>query len=576
MSGSDARKWWALVAIAASVLVVGLDLTVLSLALPVLSAQLHASTSDLQWFSAAYSLVLAAALLPAGLLGDRMGRKKLLLIALVLFGISSAACAFSTSSAELIAARAVLGLGAAAIFPMSIAVLPVLFTEEERPRAIAVVMGATFIGYPVGPLLGGWLLDNFWWGSVFLINVPVVVLALVAVALLMPESHGARATGIDLPGIALSSLGLASLTYGFIKAGQDGWSDATAVATMVAGAVLLVAFVAWERWITGRGQPLIQLELFRSAGFTWGTVLVTFVSFAMFGILFAIPQYFQEVLGFDSFGSGLRLLPLIGGMVVGMLAGTRLQTPRTKDGEPVKAAPLGARPLVTVGFAVMAAALAVGAATKVTSGTGLAVAWLTVAGLGLGLAMPAAMNVALGALSPERSGSGSALITALRQVGATIGVAVLGTVLLSGYRSRLSLGHLPTVAAEAVRSSVAGGVAVARATHSADLLIMVRTAYVHGQDVMLAVCAVIALASAVLALIFLPRRVAVATPAGAAATPAGGPATTAGAPAAPTAPPVAADGTGAVGVAAADGTARPVAAGLSSEDNQHHDRARRR
>jgi len=317
------------------------------------------------------------------------------------------------------------------------------------------------------------------------------------------------------------------------------------------------------------GQPLVDLSLFRSAGFTWGTVLVTFVSFAMFGILFAIPQYFQEVLGFDSFGSGLRLLPLIGGMVVGMLAGTRLQTPRTKDGEPVKAAPLGARPLVTVGFAVMAVALAVGAATKVTSGTGLAVAWLTLAGLGLGLAMPAAMNVALGALSPERSGSGSALITALRQVGATIGVAVLGTVLLSGYRSRLSVGHLPAVAAEAVRSSVAGGVAVARATHSADLLIMVRTAYVHGQDVMLAVCAVIALASAVLALIFLPRRATAATPAGTPATPAG-------APAAPTAPAVAADGTGAVGVAAADGTARPVAAGRSSEDNQHHDRARRR
>ena len=179
-------------AIAASVLVVGLDLTVLNLALPVLSTQLHASTTDLQWFSASYSLVLAAALLPAGLLGDRLGRKKMLLIALVVFGASSAACAFAGSPAELIAARAVLGLGAAVIFPMSIAVLPVLFAPEEQPRAIAVVMGATFIAYPVGPLLGGWLLDNFWWGSVFLINVPVVVLALVAVALLMPESHGAR------------------------------------------------------------------------------------------------------------------------------------------------------------------------------------------------------------------------------------------------------------------------------------------------------------------------------------------------------------------------------------------------
>ena len=160
-----------------------------------------------------------------------------------------------------------LGLGAAAILPMSIAVLPVLFTDEERPRAIAVIMGATFIGFPIGPLLGGWLLDNFWWGSVFLINVPVVVLALLAVVLLMPESYGARTTSFDIPGIALSSLGLASLTYGFIKAGQDGWGDTTAVVTMVAGAVLLVAFVAWERWITRRGgQPLIQLALFAPRG----------------------------------------------------------------------------------------------------------------------------------------------------------------------------------------------------------------------------------------------------------------------------------------------------------------------
>src|ERR1700730_14979250 len=245
MNVSDRRRWWALVAIAASVLVVGLDLTVLNLALPTLSSQLHASTSDLQWFSAAYSLVLAAALLPAGLLGDRFGRKRLLLIALVVFGASSAACAFATSSGGLIGARAVLGLAAAAFLPMSIAVLPVLFTAQERPRAIAIVMGATFIGYPVGPLLGGWLLDNFWWGSVFLINVPVVVLALVAVALLMPDSAGARSRRSDVPGIILSSLGLASVTYGCIKAGASGWGDPAALATVLAGVAVLAVFVAW-------------------------------------------------------------------------------------------------------------------------------------------------------------------------------------------------------------------------------------------------------------------------------------------------------------------------------------------
>ena len=522
--GSDARRWWALIAISASVLVVGLDLTVLNLALPVLSTQLHASTTDLQWFSAAYSLVLAAALLPAGMLGDRAGRKKMLLIALVVFGASSAACAFAGSSGELIAARAVLGLGAAMIFPMSIAVLPVLFAPDERPRAIAVVMGATFIAYPVGPLLGGWLLDNFWWGSVFLINVPVVVLAVVAVALLMPESHGARGTRIDVPGIILSSLGLAGLTYGCIKAGQDGWGDPAAAATILAGALLLAAFVAWERRASRRGHALIQLELFRSAAFTWGTILTTFVSFAMFGILFAMPQYFQGVRGLDSFATGLRMLPMIGGMVIGMLTGTRLQAPpKGPDGTPAGSPPVGPRILVTAGFVVMAAGLAVGATTSAFSGSAFTATWYAVAGLGLGLAMPAAMNAALSALTAERSGSGSALITAMRQVGATIGVAVLGTVLLSAYRSHLDLGGLPAAAGAAVRTGVGAGVAVAGALHSAALLGEVRAAFAHGLDVMLAMCAGIAGLSALLALAFLPRQPR------AAAQPADGPIPAAGA-----------------------------------------------
>src|ERR1700728_4241476 len=504
---SDARRWWALVAIAASVLVVGLDLTILNLALPVLSVQLHASTTDLQWFSASYSLVLAAGLLPAGLLGDRVGRKKMLLIALVAFGASSAACAFAGSPAELIAARAVLGLGAAVIIPMSIAVLPVLFAPEERARAIAVIMGATFIAFPVGPLLGGWLLDNFWWGSVFLINVPVVVLALVAVALLMPESHGARSRRIDIPGIILSSLGLAGVTYGCIKAGASGWGDPAALATILGGAAVLALFVAWERRAGRHGAALVQLELFRSAAFTWGTILTTFVSFAMFGILFAMPQYFQGVRGLDSFATGLRMLPMIGGMVIGMVGGTRLQTPpKGPDGRPAGDAPVGPKILVMSGFVVMAAGLAVGATTSAASGTAFTATWYAVAGLGLGLAMPAAMNAALGALSAERSGAGSALITAMRQVGATIGVAVLGTILNNVYQSHLTTTGLPAAVAGAAKDGVAAGVTVAHAVHSASVLGAVRISFVHGLDVMLWVCAGIALASALLAVIFLPRR----------------------------------------------------------------------
>ncbi len=504
---TGARRWWALGALALSVLVVGLDLFVLSLALPTLSRDLHASSADLQWFVDAYTLVLAAALLPAGLLGDRFGRKKLLTGALALFGVASLACAYASSAGELIAARAVLGLAAAVILPLALAVLPVMFTPAERSRAIAVVGGATFLGYPIGPIVGGWLLDHFWWGSVFLINVPVVIIAVIAVIFLMPESRSQRRPRIDGAGVVISSAGLAALTYGVITAGQNGWSDAGALATMAAGAAGLAAFAFWERLAARRpgGEPLADLTLFRSAGFAWGTILSTMVSFALFGITFALPQYFLDVRGLDSLSSGIDMLPLIGGIAVGLAGGQKLQAPRkagTQAGQPA----FSTKSLVSAGFAVMAAALAVGTATSAGSGTAFVSGWIAAAGLGLGLALPTAMNAALGALTPERSGSGSALMSAMRQVGATIGVAVLGTVLATVYTGRLRLPGLPAAALHAARSSVTGGMAVARAAGSAALLHDVRTAYAGGLDVMLWVCAGIALAAAVLAALFLPRR----------------------------------------------------------------------
>jgi len=251
---------------------------------------------------------------------------------------------------------------------------------------------------------------------------------------------------VDVVGVLLSSAGLAGLTYGFIQAGQDGWTNTTALAAIFGGAAVLAVFVAWERWLTGRDgsvRPLIELRLFRSAGFTWGTTLATLVSFAMFGIFFAMPQYFQEVQGANAMGSGLRLLPMIGGMVVGMIGGTRLASPRPASGR----GPLAdAKALVTVGFTIMAVALAFGATASAGSGAGFTAEWLVAFGLGLGLAMPQTMNAALSALSAERSGSGSALISALRQVGATIGVAVLGTVLSTVYRAHLDVAGLPAAA----------------------------------------------------------------------------------------------------------------------------------
>jgi len=520
----SARRWWALVAIAASVLVVGLDLTVLNLALPTMAVSLHASTGDLQWIVDSYSLVLAALILPAGLLGDRYGRKRLLLGALVIFGGSSLWCAYSVSTGELIAARAVLGIGAAAILPLALSVLPVLFTPEERGRAVAAIAGATMLSFPIGPIVGGFLLDHFWWGSVFLINVPVVVIAVIAVALLMPESRStARPPRIDLVGMAVSGGGLVALTYGFIKAGQDGWSDAVALALIGGGVVILALVPLVERRVAAAGgQPLVDLQLFKSPGFRWGTILATLVSFAMFGIFFALPQYFQDVRGDDALGSGIRLLPMIAGMLVGMVTGTRLQTVRGNSGQQGlgpggRGAVAGPRGIVTVGYLLMAVAMALGALTTLGSSIGYTLAWVALSGLGLGLVMPVAMTVALSALSAERSGAGSALLTAMRQVGSTIGVAVLGTVISNSYSSGVAAAasRLPAEAAAAVKSSVGSGAAVATKLGSAELLGTIRTAFVHGMDAMLWTCGGIAVVSAVLALLFLPRRAGVSAPEGA-------------------------------------------------------------
>jgi MFS transporter, DHA2 family, multidrug resistance protein len=488
-----ARRWWAVGALSLAVLTVGLDLTVLSLALPTLAIDLHASTSELQWISAAYSLVLAAALLPGGMLGDRFGRKKVLLAALVLFGVTSVGCAYSGSAGMLIGMRALLGLGAAAIIPLSLAVLPVMFSEDERQRAVIVLMGTTVVSYPIGPILGGWLLTHFWWGSVFLINVPVAVIAIAAVAAFLPESRSALRPGLDAGGVIFSSGGLAALTYGLIEAGQNGWGDPAALAWMVAGVAVLAVFVSWELRVRRDGTPLVDLDLFASPSFTWGTILQTVVSFAMFGLIFTIPQYYQAILGVNAMGSGLRLLPLIGGLVVGGVAGDRL----------VRA--VGANITVAIGFAIIAAGLFSGAFTGVHTGYGYTAFWITVMGAGLGLGLPTAGNTALGALPAERTGVGTGLMMAVRTVGGTLGVAVLGSLVNSAYHSRLNLAGLPAALASLVRQSVFGGIEVAGKLGSAVLLGTVKTAFVYGVDVMLWACGGIAVIGAVLALIFLPR-----------------------------------------------------------------------
>jgi EmrB/QacA subfamily drug resistance transporter len=472
-----------------AVLTVGLDATILSVALPTLGRSLEASTGQLQWFVAAYTLVFAAALVPGGMLGDRYGRKRMLVLSLLVFGIASIACALAPSAETFIAARALLGVGGAVMLPMVLALLPVLFDETERPRAIGAVTAAAMLGYPIGPLLGGWMLTRFDWSWVFLINVPVVALAVVAVVVLLPESRSSVRQRVDLVGVALSAGGLALLTYGIINAGDRSWSDGAALVEVLGGLLALAAFVLWERRIEA---PLVDLRLFRSRAFTWGASLSSVVSFVLFGLLFTVPLYFQVVRGADAQGSGLRLLPLIAGMLLGGAFADRL------------VARAGASTVAALGLALLAAGFVFGATTTIATGDAQALAWIALSGLGLGLVLPTTIDAALGAVPDESSGVSSAVLQALRMVGGALGAAILGALINATYRDQLEQTVSPALARSARESAVAG-VDAASASHSPHLLNAVREAFVSGMNLTLWVSAALIAAGAVLALVLRPR-----------------------------------------------------------------------
>ena len=484
-------RWWALGALSMSMLTIGLDATVLTVALPTLATDLHATTAQLQWFSTAYTLVLAALLLPAGALGDRYGYKKPLLLSLLIFGGASVLCAYSGSATVLIAARILLGVGAALMMPLSMAVVPSIFPDPtERARAMTVWVTSTAVGLPLGPIVGGWLLSHAWWGSIFLINVPLVVVGFAAIAAFVPDWRASRSQPLDLFGVALSSAGLTCLTFGFIRVGQRSWADGVALGVIGAGVLLLAAFVAWQ--LRAR-FPLTDLELFAVPGFRWGTILLTVMGMLMFGVLFALPLFFQTVQGASTLGTGLRLLPLIGGLLIGSRIADKL------------GARLGDGPMVAAGFATAGVGLGLGACCTATTPFWFIAAWLTVVGAGMGLVLPTSMNAALNALSPTRTGSGSALIAALRQAGGTIGVALLGTLLNGGYRSATPKVADPTLQ-HRIDDSVSAGVAVARLLRAPDLLAGVQAAFVHGMWSMLLLSAVASGLLAVVALVGLRPR----------------------------------------------------------------------
>jgi EmrB/QacA subfamily drug resistance transporter len=479
---SSSRRWWALGALMICMLTLGLDGTILNVALPTLATEIGAGTSALQWIVDAYILVFAGLLLPMGALGDRLGRKRVLMAGLAFFLVASIAAAYVTGPEPLIAARALMGLGSAIMTPMAMAMLPVIFPPEQRARAISIIAAAMGLGVPLGPIVGGWLLDHFWWGSIFLVNVPVAVIGLVGAAFFIAESRDPRSRPVDLVGGMLSTAGLVSAVYGVIEAPRRGWDDSQVLVALGIGLVLLAVFGIWER---RHAYPMIDLELFRRPRFLWGTLTATVGTFGLFGLLFTMPQYFQAVEGTDAFATGLRLLPLMGGLVLGAGGADRI------------VARIGSRIPVVAGLIVIGAALVVGATTQLGTPYGFAAGWLAAVGFGVGLSLAPAMDAVLGELPPDQAGSGTALTMTLRQVGGALGIALLGSVLASAFTARY---------AGPGSESVSSAVALAAAHHDPSMLASAEAAYVHAMDVVLLVCAGVCLLCALGAAVALPAR----------------------------------------------------------------------
>ncbi|MGW7200185.1 MFS transporter [Streptomyces chryseus] len=413
------QRWLILGVICLAQLTVLLDNTVLNVAIPSLTEELDASTADIQWMINAYSLVQSGLLLTAGSAADRYGRKKMLIAGLALFGVGSLVAGLAQSSAQLIAARAGMGVGGALLITTTLAVVVQIFDDTERVKAIGLWSTVNSLGFAVGPLIGGVMLDHFWWGAIFLVNIPVAVLGLVAVVSLVPESKSRQGDRPDLLGAVLSTLGMTAVVYAIISGPEHGWTSAQVLVSATAGVVVLGAFALWELRIP---YPMLDLHFFRDQRFVGAVAGAILVAFGMGGSLFLLTQHLQFVLGYGPLEAGLRTAPLALTVVALNLTGVgarllpRLGTPGT----------------IACGMTLLSAGLAA-IALLGGSGYGGMLAGLIVMGAGISLAMPAMANAIMSAIPPEKAGVGAGVNGTLAEFGNGLGVAVLGAVLNSRF-----------------------------------------------------------------------------------------------------------------------------------------------
>ena len=482
---------------------INLDTTIVNVALPSLVRELHATTTQLQWVVDAYNLVFAALLLASGSLSDRLGRKGMLLGGLAVFGMASLAGAFTTTPTALIAARAVMGLGAAMVFPATLSTIANVFTERrERALSIGLWGASAGLAVAVGPIVGGFLLEHFSWTSIFVLMAPVALVGAVLVATCVPSSKDPTEARVDLLGFVLSTAAMAAVVFTVIEAPDVGWSSARSATGFAAGAVLFALFIGWERRLE---TPMLDVRLFRNMRFTAASGSVTIAFFTLFGFIFLMTQYFQFIQNFSPLSTGVHLLPVAIAVAVSSVIGTRL------------AVRVGTKLVVTIGLLAIASFYmwVAGVITAHTS-YGVIAAQMALYGVGMGFTSAPATESIMGAVSIQKAGVGSAVNDSTRLLGGTLGVAVIGSVYASLYGSKLTTGlpsRFPSGLSAVAHQSVGAAIAVSNRLSSAGLShvgavvhMAAFAAFLHGISVGCLVAGGVALLGALIAIAFLPAQ----------------------------------------------------------------------
>lgn len=463
-----------------SLMVLVVDNTVLNLAIPSLMRDLDATPADIQWVIDAYILAFAGLLLTAGSLSDRFGRRKMLLLGLVIFGVASLLATLAQNPGQLIACRGLMGVGGSLLMPSTLSLLFTVFPPEEQRKAMAGWSMVAMVGVVAGPTVGGVLLNHFWWGSIFWLNVPIAVLAIIGTLALIPESKG-PARDVDPAGAVLSIIGMAAVVWAIISIPADGFGSAKVLGGLVVGVAALTGFALWEK---RSEHPMVPLALFRDRNFSGTSFSIVLLSFTAGGLLLALTQYLQFVLGYTPLKAGLALIPYAVAATVFNALGATLGKK------------MADRTLIVLGLVIIAGSFGILTQVSDSTGYGLLIIGLMVMGVGGGLAGPAAYTLLMQAVPPDHRGVGSAMNDTVQQTGAALSVAVLGSVLAAAYSS-----SLPDSVPEPARKSIADTLAL-----GPDFVAAARTAFTDAMSISMTVGLIGALAGALVALLVLPRR----------------------------------------------------------------------